>query len=280
MKLKTCKLFFFKLSRASNEFLLSIDFQPIVDLLNRFKSICEKYCSVLMHSLSGMVSPPAIKAIVARIQTTVDICGVSEVANELMALLLSKDEMRRRIFDHFFQPQNNDRFRSSSTNQVWKMLSFIFKSASRKSVEQFQIVLEEYIQLCIIAKLNLDSFKEGTAISGTRALLLMKTLVESFDKVKSVCLLEMSGTNLSQNAAERAWKSFFSSLDTDSAKSISIAFAVGINSLFESLSKSVNAPNIDLSLLDATASIFQVSCSLNISYMCRCLSSLSTDYRQ
>eukprot|EP01035_Chromulina_nebulosa_P020833 gene20833-27001_t len=266
-------------SRASNEFLLSIDFQPIVDLLNRFKSICERYCSVLMHSLSGMVSPPAIKAIVARIQTTVDICGVSEVANELMALLLTKDEMRRRIFDHFFQPVNNDRFRSSPTNQVRKMLSFIFKSASRKNVEQFQVVLEEYIQSCIIAKLNLGSFKEGTSISGTRALMLMTTLVESFDKVKSVCLLEMSGTNLSQNAAERAWKSFFSSLDSDSVKSISIAFAVGINTLFESLSKSFNAPNIDLSLLDATARIFQVIASEEMTYIFQYYSRVLLSYR-
>ena len=89
--------------RASNEFLLSIDFQPIVDLLNRFKSICERYCSVLMQSLIGTVSPSAIKLIVTRMQTTVDICGISEVANELMALLLTKDEMRRRIFEHFLR---------------------------------------------------------------------------------------------------------------------------------------------------------------------------------
>ncbi len=245
--------------RASNEFLLSIDFQPIVDLLNRFKSICERYCSVLMQSLIGTVSPSAIKAIVTRMQTTVDICGISEVANELMALLLTKDEMRRRIFEHFLlQPQHNDRFRSTSTSQVRKMLSFIFKSASRKSVEHFQMALEEYIKSHIIAKLDVDSFKDGTAINGTRALLLLRTVVEAFDKVKSVCLLEMSGTNLSRNTAERAWKSFFSSLDADSVSSISIAFAVGINALIESLAQSFNAPNVDISLLDSATRIFQV----------------------
>ena len=211
-----------------------------------------------MHGLCGTVSPSAIKAIVTRVQTIVDICGISEVANELMALLLTKDEMRRRILEHFFQPQHNDRFRSTSTNQVRKMLSFIFKSASRKSVEQFQIALEEYIKSHIIAKLNVDSFKEGTSISETRALVLMKTVVESFDKVKSVCLLEMSGTNLSQNTAERAWKSFFSSLDADPVSSISIAFAVGINALFESLARSFNAPKVGISLLDSAARIFQV----------------------
>lgn len=242
--------------RGSSEYLLSIEFQPIVDLLNRFKWICEKYCGTIMRSLSGLLSPSTMKAILQRIQTTVEICGISEVANELMTILLSKDDLRRKILDHFFQPHGN-RFKAS-TNQVRKLLSFVFKSSSKKNIERFQLSLEEYVRKELIEKLNLDSFNEGSSISATSAVSFLEMVVDSFSRTKSVCRLEMRGTMLSQNSVERAWQSYFSSLSSKNITSVAIAFAVGINTLIDTQSNCQLTPSVNLALLDAAVNLFQV----------------------
>jgi hypothetical protein len=228
-----------------------------MDVLNRFKSIADKYSTLLLNTLSTFLSPVVMKTLLQQLQSTVDTCGVNEVANQLMTLLLTKPDLRTTVLDQFFG-SDIERF-SLQSRQLRKMLAFVFKSASRKSVEDFQVFMEEYIQFHIVKAIGFDSLcNGGRAISEDTATRIIDRMLDSFFRAKAVCQLEMWGTNLCNFAAERAWRAYFMSLSSEAIAYISIAVAVAMNAYLDTNSSYSLEPSSSLRILHDISSLIEV----------------------
>eukprot|EP01038_Epipyxis_sp_PR26KG_P004848 gene4848-6795_t len=227
-------------------FTISHDFGPIMRLLDRFKIVIEQYSTVIQRCLKDTLLPSTLNQIVAKITTTVNRCGVTQIAHDLVEFISKQNDLKYELFELFL---NFKRF-GEKNSQLRRILTYLFQSASKKACFKFKCLFED--ALCQWIKIQLKSIPMPLHSNSYKindnlwAMPLIKSLLTMFEKAQSIAKVEMFHSNLCHLSAERAFQEVFNySEDSIWKYGIAKAFAIIINAL---LSNSQYLDNIDIHL--------------------------------
>lgn len=231
------------------------DLSPVVQILDRFKSIATQHNAVLESALGAALSPAALQEITNRITATVDRCGVTQVANDLIELILQQNHLRYELFARFLQA---DRFGERSL-KLRKILSYLFKTASRKEAARFQALFEGNLMAAELQEVDFTpQLKHQRVMSADWALQLVTGVVRLFQTAQSVARLEMLNIPQCHLAAERAMKREFAALPSRSIEVFAKALAAVLDSLLDSSQLPERQPSWKQATLQSVLEVLKV----------------------
>jgi hypothetical protein len=215
------------------------NYSPILQLLDQFQSITSAYSDLLSGVLSKALSSAALAATTSRVAATVDRCGVTQVANDLIECVLAEDHLRYELFAQFL---GTDRFGSSCV-KLRKILAYLFRSASRPVALKFQGLFEGGLMKQELSRLEWSPrIDERGVLCPAWATELVSNVAQLFETAQSVARMELAGLPQCLLSAERALACCFAELSEDSVGAFAKALAVTLNALLRSDSSTGGTP--------------------------------------
>lgn len=231
------------------------NFRPILALLDRFNSISTAYSSVLQSTLAKTLSSVAMKAVTSRISATVDRCGVTQIANDLIDCVLADDQLRHELFAQFL---SSERF-GDDCAKLRKILTYLFKTASRPSALKFQALFEGGLLRKELAGLQWTPEMDGRGVvSQEWAMRLVTDVVRLFETAQSVARMELGSVSQCQLSAERALSRCFAELPEEGVAAFAKALAVTMNSLLRGGTRDNVPPTKRESMLQSITAVHKV----------------------
>jgi hypothetical protein len=215
------------------------NYSPILHLLDQFQSITSAYSDLLSGVLSKALSSAALTATTSRVAATVDRCGVTQVANDLIECVLAEDHLRYELFAQFL---GTDRFGSSCV-KLRKILAYLFRSASRPVALKFQGLFEGGLMKQELSRLEWSPRSdERGVLCPAWATDLVSNVAQLFETAQSVARMELAGLPQCLLSAERALACCFAELSEDSVGAFAKALAVTLDALLRSDSSTGGTP--------------------------------------
>jgi hypothetical protein len=205
-----------------------VDLNPILSLLERFRTISASYRDILTETLGRALSSAALAALTTRISATVDRCGVTQIANDFIDGVLQQKNLRYELFARFL---GTERFQEGSA-KLRKILSYLFKNASRAEALKFQDLFEGTLMRTEIARLNfVPQTDECGVIEPSWATELVMAVVRLYETAQSVAQMELVSVPHCHLAAERALRQTFAELPSSSIAAFANALALVLDTL-------------------------------------------------
>lgn len=226
------------------------DFDPILRQLDHFKQLSGRYVAVMEQALGASLSATALHEVTSRISATVDRCGVTQIANDLIEFILKQDNLRYELFAHFV---GDDRF-GERTSKLRKILSYLFKTASRQESAKFQALFEGALMKQELGRLDFTpqfsscswSYSPSSSpgqVCVRWAVRFVLSLTSMFETAQSVSRLEMLSIPQCHLAAERALVREFAALSSEQVQAIALALAGALNGLLDPTFEKEELPN-------------------------------------
>jgi hypothetical protein len=215
------------------------NYSPILHLLDQFQSITSAYSDLLSGVLSKALSSAALTATTSRVAATVDRCGVTQVANDLIECVLAEDHLRYELFAQFL---GTDRFGSSCV-KLRKILAYLFRSASRPVALKFQGLFEGGLMKQELSRLEWSPrIDERGVLCPAWATELVSNVAQLFETAQSVARMELAGLSQCLLSAERALACCFAELSEESVGAFAKALAVTLDALLRRDSSTGSTP--------------------------------------
>jgi len=206
------------------------DVDTILHVLARFGELSTQYCAVMQQVFAISLSDKALREVTSRIEATVDRCGITQIANDLIEYILKQENLRYELFAHFV---GADRFCESSA-KLRKVLSCLFKAASRAESVKFQALFEGTLMRRELATLSLaPQYTPYGEVDRTWAMRLMQSLTTMYESAQSVSRMELLHIPQCRLAAERALQREFSALSVEHLSGVAVALATALNCLLD-----------------------------------------------
>lgn len=95
----------------------SITFEPILDVLALLSRLTDRYSNLLNRCLGGasVLSAQTLKHVVGRVKATVDRCGGTQIADDLVQQIAHNPSLRLDLFGHFFSSKG----KGKATNVIY-----------------------------------------------------------------------------------------------------------------------------------------------------------------
>jgi hypothetical protein len=206
----------------------ALDFNPILALLQQIRAITTGYCKILDRTLGAALTGDAMSALTVRIAATVDRCGVTQIANDLIDCILQQKTLRYELFAHFL---GAGRFDETSV-KLRKVLSYLFKTASRQEALKFQSLFEGSLMKMELSRLAFRPVVDARGvILASWAMDLVLSVAKLLETARSVAQLEFAGISQCSLSAERALRREFGELPSEAKRGFSSALAISLNTL-------------------------------------------------
>ena len=206
------------------------DVDAILVVLARFGELSTQYCAVMRQIFEVSLSDKALKEITSRIEATVDRCGVTQIANDLIEYILKQENLRYELFAHFV---GENRFGERSA-KLRKVLSCLFKAASRAESLKFQALFEGTLMRRELATMSFSpQYTSFGEVDQTWAEKLMQSLITVYESAQSVSRMELLHIPQCRLAAERALQREFSELSVERLNGVALALATALNWLLD-----------------------------------------------
>ena len=205
----------------------------VLKLSDDLASLTAKYNLVISRLLDNTLSPTTIKFLIERIRSTINRCGFTPIANQIIQSCSQSNQLLLRTIEPLL---SSDRYLKHSI-QARKFIKLIFASASAKDINSFLDLIEtNFIRKDCKALLNAPALTTGMRIMGF--IEFMESFLESYenlsdkysknsiDHLRLICAME-------RILAEESWK-------LSGMESQSIAFALS-NFIHLCLSKHVSS---------------------------------------
>lgn len=207
------------------------DLHPIEQVLNQFKFMAGKYQALVTSALGTALSPAALQEITSRISATIDRCGVTQIANDLIELVQQHAHLRHALFAGFLRA--DDRFDEKSL-KLRKILSYLFKTASRREAARFQELFEGTLLVAELREIDFTPrFDQQRVLCADWALQLVSSVVRLYETAQSVARLELLNIPQCHFAAERALCREFQQLSSGQVDVFAKALAIALSSLLD-----------------------------------------------
>jgi len=233
------------------------DFDPIISVLDHFKELSGRYCSVIEQALGASISATALREVTSRIVATVDRCGVTQIANDLIEYILKQENLRYELFAHFV---GEERFGESST-KLRKILSYLFKTASRAESTKFQALFEGSLMKRELSRLDFTPKYTNHSVCAQWAWSLIGTLASIYESAQSVSRLELLHIPQCHLAAERALLREFEALQSEQVVAVAFALATVLNCLLDPSYRREDSPGQKITALKSMLTLQKVTFS-------------------
>lgn len=230
----------------------SSDFLPVTKLLERFEAMTKHYAAVLTHCLGGGLSHAAVEQVCGRIKSTIDRCGITQIVNDLIDYIARQLSLKYDIFHKFMAAgaSGGERFSGRDTAQMRKVLSYLFKSASKAEAAKFQALFEGTLAKVELSQIDftpqlVDAVTVAAADGVPRmtgrakiihrpwALSLVLQVATIYETAQSVARLEAMHLPQCYMAAERAMRREFAALPAFKKAVFAQASAIALNMLLD-----------------------------------------------